>query len=209
MGGLIFGGYAQQLESEHILQPKRSRLFLAAALHAKSAEYKLEEALFATLKARANTPCEDLPWLPTFFPYLLSKCDTPMAIMREVADLRRTGEVIDYRSWLDEVIHQWKNHGKISVQKKKDVRAVQEAIDRVLGVIPSLPKVEFKATITDAISFNLPGSVDLTPTVQRFWGWCLASLPGNRYRKLLTRAIVSDHEYVALEKRIESVWYEG
>src|SRR5690606_38629380 len=29
LGGLIFGGYAQQMESEHLLQPKRSRIFLA------------------------------------------------------------------------------------------------------------------------------------------------------------------------------------
>jgi hypothetical protein len=76
LGGLIFGGYAQQMEAEHILQPKRSRILLALSFGSESADYTLEDQLFDELKKRASTHYEDLPWMPTFFPYLLSKADS-------------------------------------------------------------------------------------------------------------------------------------
>lgn len=209
LAGLIFGGYAQQMESEHVLQPKRSRLFLAVSLQAESAGRPLEDLLFEDLKTKANVVCEDLPWLPTFFPYVLSKADTPIALLQEVVKLRRSAEVSDYRQWLQEVMQDWKHNGRISVEKKNDVQAISRSIERVLGHIPSMPKIEVKATVADALAAKLPGSVDFTPPLQRLWGWFLASLPGNRYRKLLTRAIVADHEYVQLERRIKTVWSEG
>ena len=56
LGALIFGGYAQQMEGEHVLQPKRSRILLALALHAQFSGHLFEDALFAELKAKANTP---------------------------------------------------------------------------------------------------------------------------------------------------------
>jgi hypothetical protein len=209
LGGLIFGGYAQQMESEHFLQPKRSRLFLAVSLHAESARYSFEDALFAELKANANTPCEDLPWRPTFFPYLLDRVNKPTEILEEVIRLRNSAEVVDYRSWLKEVIVDWKNNGRIRQEKRNDVHAIAQRIGQVLGTIPSTPQVEVKMTVADAVALQPPGGIDLTPALNRLWGWFLASLPGNRYRKLLTRAIVRDHEYVQLEKRVQKVWRAG
>ncbi len=209
LGGLIFSGYAQMMESEHLLQPKRSRLFLAVSLKADSADFELEEHLFEDLKKRANTSCEDLPWFPTFFPYLLSKSDTPKAILNEVVKLRRSSEVVDYRQWLREVMEDWKANGKISHEKKKDVRTIVQQVDRVLGKVSSLPKVEAKATVANVIAGKLPGAIDFTPSLQRLWGWIISSLPGKRYRKLLTRAIASEHEYHRIEKRINTVWNAG
>lgn len=209
VGGLIFGGYAQQLGSDHILQPKRSRLFLAAALRAKSSAYTLEARLFDELKARASSRCEDLPWFPTFFPYLLSKADTPMSVMAEAIALRRSGEAADYRIWLNEVLSEWTRDGRISVSKVKDVRAIAQAVDRRLGTVPWAPKAELKVTVADALAVKPPGSIDVTPTLNALWGWSLASLPGRRYRKLLTRAVLEDHQYVELERRVETVWRAG
>lgn len=209
LAGLVFGGYAQQMESEHLLQPKRSRLFLAVSLQAESAGHQLENMLFADLKNKANVVCEELPWLPTFFPYLLSKADTMVELVEEMVKLRRSAEVVDYRQWLKEVMQDWKHNGKISVEKKKDVQAIARGIDRVLGISSSIPKVEVKATVADAVAGKLPGSVDFSPPLQSLWGWALSSLPGMRYRKLLTRAIVADHEYVQLEKRVKTVWSAG
>jgi hypothetical protein len=70
LGGMIFGGYAEQMGSEHVLQPKRSRLILAVALQSKSAGYGFEENLFKELKGRSNVHTEDLPWRPSLFPYI-------------------------------------------------------------------------------------------------------------------------------------------
>ena len=205
LGGLIFGGYAQQMESEHLLQPKRSRLFLAMSLQSNSAGREVETELFDELKKRANSPVFDLPWRPTFFPYLLGKAENPEEILKEVVKLRHSSQVKDYRQWFAEVIQDWKKNGKISNQKRNDVKAIVHSIDQQLGTIPSVPKVEIKVKIAVAI----PGEVDLTPTVNRLWGWFLNSLPGNRYRKLLSRAIVADGEYVKLENRIKTVWSKG
>lgn len=132
-----------------------------------------------------------------------------MEILSEVVKLRCSGGVLDYRSWLQEVIHDWKINGKISVQKKKDVQAVAKGLDWALGKVSSAPKIELKATIADAVAMKPPGGIDLSPTLPRFWGWFPSSLPGKRYRKLLTRAVVTDHEYPQLEERIKSVWRAG
>ncbi len=209
LGGLVFGGYAQQMESTHLLQPKRSRLFLAISLRAKSAGYQLEDLLFDDLKKTTNTTCADLPWTPTFFPYLLGKANTPMELLKEVIELRRSAEVVDYRQWLREVMSDWENNGKISLEKKRDVGAIAKSIDQVLGNVSSMPKVELKVTVADVLIGKPPGSIDFTPALQGLWGWVLKSLPGKRYRKLLTRAVLADHEYVQIDKRIKTVWNAG
>jgi hypothetical protein len=59
------------------------------------------------------------------------------------------------------------------------------------------------------IAEKIPGEVDVTPTIERLWGWFLQSLPGRRYQKILTRAIIADHEYRKLDARIAKVWKEG
>lgn len=209
LGALIFGGYAQQLEGEHFLQPKRSRILLALALNAKSTQYSLENTLFEELRAKANTPIEDLPWRPTFFPYLLSKATTPTGILKEVVKLRKNKAVADYRAWFNEAFQEFTVNGKFSLKKRDDIRKIAERIDRKLGIIPSGPKVDVKVTVADAIALKPPGSIDVTPAIQGLWGWFLDSLPGNRYRKLLTRAIVADNEYVVLENRVKTVWKAG
>jgi hypothetical protein len=209
LGGLIFGGYAQQIGGEQMLQPNRSRIFLAVSLGGDSAAPRLEESLFRELKKRANVRTEDLPWTPTFLPYLLSKARRPMDLLEEVIRLRGSAEVSDYRQWMGEVMTNWRRHGTISLDHSKDVRAIERAVDVMLGTVPSAPKLELKTTVADAISLKPPGGIDFTPTVERLWGWTLASLPGNRYRKLLTRAIVSDHEHVRIENSIKTIWEAG
>jgi hypothetical protein len=67
LGGLIFGAYAQILEGEHVIQPKRSRVFLAVALGARSAQFRFEEELFDELKKRARASVTELPSRPSFF----------------------------------------------------------------------------------------------------------------------------------------------
>lgn len=209
LGALIFGGYAQLMESEQILQPKRSRILLALALHAKSSGHKVEEDLFAELRTIAHTAMEDLPWRPSFFPYLLSKADTPSAILQEVVKLRKSQPVAEYRQWLQHVMQDRKDNGKISRETRQDVKKLVQNVERKLGAISSLPRVEIKVTIADAIIGKPPGGVDFTPVLQGLWGWFLDSLPGNRYRKLLTRAVVEDYQYVALENRVKTVWSAG
>lgn len=209
LGGLIFSGYAAQVEGEHVLQPKRSRLFLAVSLGFDSVGYQLEEHLFAALKERAHARCDDLPWRPSFFPYLLSIAESPTRALEEVVLLRRSPEVVDYRAWMDEAILDLKRDGRITTEKKNDVRAILSGIDRLTGSV-SLPQVKVGTTVADVAAAKSPGvSLDFTPVLKDLWGWVLDSLPGNRYRKLLTRAVVTDREFVTLENRVKTVWRAG
>jgi hypothetical protein len=205
LGGLIFQGYAQQMEGEHLIQPKRSRIFLAFSMQSPSAGYEAEKHLFEELKNRSNSDVADIPWRPTFFPYLLSKADTPDQILREVVKMRNSPEVKDYRQWFNEIIEDFEGNGRISNDKRNDVKAIAESIDRRIGKTPSMPNVEIKMQVAAAI----PGEVNLTPALKGMWGWFLDSLPGKRYRKLLTRAIVADGEYFKIGNRIKTVWNAG
>lgn len=209
LGGLIFGGYAQLLSGEHVLQPKRSRLFLAAHLREKSSRFELEKQLFGKLKTHSQTHCEDLPWMPTFFPYLLSKADTPMEVLHEAIKLRKTKEVMDYRLWIGQVLDDWERNGHIGTDKVKDVEKISENIDRILGRKPSLPQINLKVSVADVVKAKPSGGIDASSSVNALWGWFLNSLPGNRYRKLLARAIVDDSEYPRLLKRLNTVWSEN
>ena len=209
LGGMIFAAYAQILEGEHVVQPKRSRLLLAVALGAPSAQYRFEDELFGELKKRARASVTDLPWCPTFFPYLLARSDTPEAVLAHALVLRGSSEVIEYRAWLQSALRRWSTHGEIKAYKK-DVTAITKAIDRVIGKVSVAPKVEFKITVADlakAVAGQPVGpGVDLTPTVQGLWGWIFPNLPGKRYRKILARAVATDAEYALLENRLKTVW---
>lgn len=209
LGGMIFGAYAQILEGEHVIQPKRSRLYLAVALGAQSAQYRFEDELFAELKNRARASVIDMPWRPTFFPYLLASSDNPEAVLAQALVLRTSAEVREYREWLRAALKRWSTHGEIE-SFKKDVASIAKAIDRVTGRVSIAPRVEFKVTVADVVKIAAgqpagPG-IDFTPTLQGLWGWIFPNLPGKRYRKLLTRAVATDRQYVQLENRLQTVW---
>lgn len=209
LGGMIFAAYAQILEGDHIVQPKRSRLSLAVALGAPSAQYRFEEELFGELKARARASVTDMPWRPTFFPYLLEGAETPEAVLSHALVLRRSSEVREYRGWLRAALQRWSTHGEMTTFKK-DVAAILKAIDRATGKVSVAPKVELKVTVADvtkaAAGQPIGPGVDLTPTLQGFWGWFFPNLPGKRYRKLLTQAIVWDGRFGQIENRLKTVW---
>jgi hypothetical protein len=78
------------------------------------------------------------------------------------------------------------------------VKAIVRSIERALGNVPALPKVELKVTVADEVKSKAPGSVHFTLTLQSLWGWFLEALPATAYRKLLTRTKVADNEYLAL-----------
>jgi hypothetical protein len=209
LGGMIFGAYAQILEGEHVIQPKRSRLFLAVALGAQSAQYRFEDELFAELKNRARASVTDMPWRPTFLPYLLASSDNPEAVLAQALILRTSAEVREYREWLRAAMTRWSTHGEIE-PFKRDVVSIAKAIDRVTGKVSVAPRVEFKMTVADVakIAAGQPAGpgIDFTPTLQGLWGWIFPNLPGKRYRKILARAVATDQQYAQLENRLRTVW---
>lgn len=205
LGGLIFGAYAQRSGTNHLMQPKRSRLFLAISL-GKQPHRSAEAHLFDNLGRLTGRDTAAVPYTPTFFPMLLQKSDGPAALLEQALELRRSGEARDYRAWLREAVDDFTENGRISTARVREVAGIEAAIRRKLDAVPG-PKVEVKATVADAVGGKLPGvDVDLTPAIRDVWGWVVEQLPGYRHRKLLTRALVADREYVELNRRIEKVW---
>ena len=111
-GGLLFSGYSQLTGADHVLQPKRSRLYLAASLGTKRAErVNDEKAMFAELtKVARKAPKDvlrttDLPERPAFLPYLMDVDNpSPRKLLKRAIQLRRSGIVNEYRKWWREVI---------------------------------------------------------------------------------------------------------
>ena len=76
-----------------------------------------------------------------------------------------------------------------------------------MTISSNAPKLELKVNIVEAAMGKIPSpEIDLTKPLEGLWGWILESLLDRRYRKILTRAILTDHEYIDLNKRMYNVW---
>jgi hypothetical protein len=205
LGGLIFGAYAQLAGTDHLMQPKRSRLFLAISLKQPTSR-TAEQYLFEKLGELVGRPVADVPYTPTFFPLLLSRSAGPAELLSKALDLRRSGEVRDYRAWLHEALTDFDKNGRIPVARAREVAKIASAIERQLEGFP-LPRVEIKLTVADVAAVKPAGvGVDLTAPAKAAWGWLVEQLPGRRHRKLLSRAIIADREFVELDRRVRTVW---
>jgi len=205
LGGLIFGYYAEVAETNHLMQPKRSRLFLALSLN-QDTRRSAEDYLFANLGELTGRPVADIPYTPTFFPYLLQKSEGPAELLKNALHLRHTGAAEDYRHWLYDALNDFKTNGEIPPFREQEVEKIAEAVRAELKGL-SFPKVEVKTTVADVFGLKLPGiGVDLTEHAKAAWGWLISDRPGTRHRKLLTRAVIADRGYKELDTRINTVW---
>ena len=205
LGGLIFGAYAQLAGTDHLMQPKRSRLFLALTLKQNTAR-GAEDYLFTKLGELSGRPATDIPYTPTFFPLLLSESNTPAELLRNAMKYRKSPEVRDYRAWLNEALDDFKRNGHIATKRFREVERIAASIRGKLAGIP-FPQVEIKTTVADVAGLKTPGvGIDLTAPAKAAWGWTISQLPGKRHRKLLTRAIIADREFIDLGVRTSTVW---
>jgi hypothetical protein len=205
LGGLIFGAYAQAAGADHLMQPKRSRLFLALSLHRSTAR-TAEEILFSKLGELLARPVADVPYTPTFLPLLLARASGPAEVLRLALELRKSGEVRDYRSWLLAALSDFDANGRIAIERIREVDTIERAIRRRLAGLP-LPSIEIKTTVAAIAGGTAPvPSVDLGQPIAAAWGWLMSQLPGRRHRKLLTRAVIADREYVEIDRRLRTVW---
>jgi hypothetical protein len=208
-GGLLFSAYAQTTGAAHLLQPKRSRLYLAASLDAPSASYDYERELFDELTriARQTEGLQEglikVDAFPSFLPFLLSRAPaSPDQLLRSALSLRGSGAVSDYRSWRRQLIDDWRDEGKIDRANEKKIREITRAVRRELG----LPE---EMSLDVGLSVGLTGvgiKADRALPVGRLWGWVLRQLPGRRYTKLLTRMHLAAREYRHLDRHLLTLW---
>ncbi|HEX8903958.1 MAG TPA: hypothetical protein VF771_03910 [Longimicrobiaceae bacterium] len=211
-GGLLFSGYTQRIGGTHVLQPKRARLYLEAALGTRE---EAESQIFARLETlvqrdRGSVRTGDLPAAPTVLPYLLQADErSPRALLERAFRLRRSGAVSDYRAWRDEARADLEK-GRLRSSTVTEVERIAAAVQRDAGGSAS---PEAKLKLSAKLVLGLAPSLQLTAEKEASLGgqlgWVLDRLPGRRHRKLLQRLIGAQREYFAIDRHLKMVWQEG
>jgi hypothetical protein len=180
-GGLLFDAYAAELGGEHVLQPKRSRLFTSVS-NAKRIQVG---RLFEELRSEADAAPPGfqrffaMPEVPTFLPYLLEFLDadaTPKHLLDAAFSLRADPEVAAYRTFIRRV--------QSDLDNGRPVDVAQEASE--------LAKA-FRASV------GLPGDATMSLAVQQF----VSERP---YRRLLMDLAAAQHRYVEIDKALQRIW---
>src|SRR5262249_39841166 len=104
LGQLVFAGYAQQTGRPHILSPKRSLMMAAVGL--QTTGETLEAAIYKELSRRCRDAgvgwrSDELPWTPSFLPYLLKQMNRfqegPDVLLQRAKELRSSKAIQRYR----------------------------------------------------------------------------------------------------------------
>lgn len=202
-GGLLFSGYAQRLHGEHVIQPKRARLYLEGALAAVSPLKKEVEGVFAELVRLARALPDglvralELPRLPTFLPYLLRDegVNEPMDLLDRLLKLRDEREVRAYRDWWSKVLASLAE-GIFPRELEQELHELEAMLEAQLqqpvlgGCVGAVATVSVKEG-TDQSGIAAAG----------------LALPGEGdHRKVLFDLLLADREVFGPEKRLEKLW---
>ncbi|MDP9696714.1 UNVERIFIED_ORG: hypothetical protein J2X79_004297 [Arthrobacter globiformis] len=109
LGQLVFAGYAQQTGAPHVLSPGRSRIAAAVGVGSAQARARDEANIYDELRRRSKDAGDswrvrDLPWTPTFLPYLVQQMQGqrfragPDVLLELAKELRETPAVERYRA---------------------------------------------------------------------------------------------------------------
>lgn len=231
LGGLLFGGYAQQLSNkrgsvderaEHVLQPKRARLHLAAALGDVGRITTDEAVLFqrfkrvaAALPADALHPVQ-LPEIPSFLPLLLRQDPkTPQDMLRLALHWRRKHSIRAFRQWFAHIERE-AHRSFFPPELQRELQHLRRDLARELGSAP-----EKTLTVSAQIGATLKAAsvpeagIEATLGAERQvnlgrMGWFFQSLlPGKRYRKLFVRMAVAQGRYATLNNHLAEIWHRA
>lgn len=108
LGQLVFAGYAQQTGAPHVLSPGRSRLTAAVGVGSAQARVRDEASIYDELRRRSSDAgsgwrMRELPWTPTFLPYLVQQMQGqrfragPDVLLERAKELRETSALERYR----------------------------------------------------------------------------------------------------------------
>jgi hypothetical protein len=207
--GLLFAGYAQELQGIHVVPPTLSKLQLAAALGGVDGAPLDERLLWRDFLAGWNAVPEGQERTlqldrPSFLPYLLTFDDpSPAHLVDRALHLRDDAAVQEYRAWLREVCEEL-DKGRLSLEKRKDTQRVAGAFARQLAH----RRDELSANVGVQVSvIGIPtASVETEIDFARLRDWLLASRPGKRYQKLLLKLAVAQESYIAIDRHLELLW---
>lgn len=229
LGGLIFGGYAQQLsirhetaehQAEHILQPKRSRLFLAASLGDVGTITTDESSLLRRFKQLSKSlPLDamhaiELPPAPTFLPLLLRQNpSTPRELLELALEWREKLSVRAFRDWYRNIEIELHRH-YYPVELEKELRQLQTDISRELGrttektvTISAKVGASLKMAPKPEVGAEAGVGVERQLELGRIKWFFQNLLPGYSYRKLFVRMAIAQKRYADLTQHLRELWH--
>ncbi|HZM90573.1 MAG TPA: hypothetical protein VFF31_28900 [Blastocatellia bacterium] len=240
-GVLVFAGYAQQTGAPHVLSPRRSRLVTAASIPADSADPAIEADVYKEVRRRlrdggAGWREWDVPWTPSFLPYLLSRMNLykegPDILLERAKELRSRPAVKRYRELRESIASEDADRSTEAIKEltaaadimtreldsnRQELELTRsmfvEVLPKAVGVVVGVAGGGLVAGPPGAIAGGLVGLVGeeaLKAVQRRLWGWVIDRLPFRSARKLLTRSVRAEHELSSnLGTKLRTVWETG
>lgn len=240
LGQLVFAGYAQQTGAPHVLAPKRSLMLAAVGLGTQGGVTS-EEVIYEELSRRcrdagAGWRNDELPWTPSFLPFLLRKMkryrEGPDVLLQLAKDLRSSKAIQRYRKLRDALVSE---NAERSEEARNELQAAADSVADSLDstqqelqsfrhfAVEVLPKAVGAAggalvgTVvagpTGAAVGGLAGVVGeeaLRPVQSKLWGWFVDRLPFRSARKLLMRSVRAEVDMQGdLADQLHAVWETG
>ncbi len=241
VGHLIFAGYAQMSGLPHVLSPRRGRLMAEAALpvhwDVPPAEAAVWRQVGERLAGAAGWRAEDLPWTPSFLPYLLQRTKEQhggtQTLLKNALELRGKRSVEKYRKIRRAALGP--DEAEETIEARRALADAADSVARELGTekeelaysrsfvigagpaaIGYLGGVGIGLLIggpPGGLIGGLAGAVApemLKPATERLWGWVIDQLPFISARKLLTRSAQAEAEVgTNLAAAVRDVWQRG
>lgn len=208
-GGLLFGGYAKRIGGQHLIQPKRARLYAAAALRDPLDD---EEHVFRRLENLPGEAPDDVeeahafPALPSFLPYLLlTDPSGPAELLDRALKLRASPPVAEYRKWHHELVEAI-SLGRRAREKSAEVSQIWGAVERELA--PRGDGLRFTWSV-ETLFLGIPipkAKIEGEAEPRRLYAWTLRQLPGHRYQKLMMRMMAAHEEYARVDSHLRRLW---
>ncbi len=241
LGQLVFAGYAQQTGSPHVLAPSRTLALASFGLRLADPTAATEATVYDELRRRCRDAGDgwrddDLPWTPSFLPYLVKKTrqyrEGPDKLLERAKELRNSPAVERYRELRAAMVAEDAHRSR---EARRELESAADAVARSLDstrpelevsgrmMVEVLPKAVGVAAGANAGALaagplgatvgglvGLVGEELLRPVQRRLWGWVLDELPFRSARKLLTRMVRAEHELVTeLGPRLRAIWETG
>lgn len=213
LGGLIFSGFAQASLTDHVIQPKRARFYLALTAAPPSAggvRRDEEEAVFAAAEAAlggTSARARRLDALPPVLPYLLANAPDDVSagdLLKRALDFANTREGDDLRKAAALI----RGDGVGAARTADLARAAHAEALALLKPFSTLAEasggLQVEASLgLDGPSLSMSKTVTLPAWLQLWWN---TRTPFGGLRKTFRRLWLTAESFETLERRVMTAW---
>lgn len=216
LGGLIFSGFAQASLTEHVIQPKRSRFYLAltaAPPTAGGVRHDEEEAVFTAAEQGlqgTSARARRLDALPPVLPYLLAKAPpnvTAADLLKRALDFANTKEGDAYRKAAALI----RGDGVEAARTADLAKAARAEARALLTPFSTLADGEGGLKVEASIGLEGPQLAVSNTLHAPAWLklWWNDHAPFGGLRKTFRRMWLTAESHEALERQLLAAWARG